>query len=360
MPNADSVREKLQLFVVDQANYNQLDVGDLGEIYPALKIAWGGTEADALVKNFLLNVLTHCTNVKSLLLGSMIPFNDILAAMQPALSKLQKIHIGHYAEPSEACIPKDVGKNDIHVVVNDLPEDQIKALLTTLGKTQKLICIYVIHFEAAMLDLSVLFKSNVVRVHVQQMSSEQVAWSVDNYVGNHPLMYLHLSSYNLQGHVKNLSRLLFKNLPDLIHLSLIKMPYRYSSDPLYIRLHCLHILETEISFLDIKWLSELPQLKELSIYDQDVQYVKYLPTLGSLQKLKVRYVMIGIFCKGLVDGRFPNLVDLELISSSSESNEKLFAKAKVPKLESVKLSYHRDWPFCGCPFVSNKGFPNQA
>ena len=52
--------------------------------------------------------------------------------------------------------------------------------------------------------------------------------------------------------------------------------------------------------------------------------------------------MIGIFCKGLLDGRFPNLVDLEPISSSSESNEKLFAKAKVPKLESVKLSYHRD------------------
>ena len=76
-----------------------------------------------------------------MVLGSKIPINDILAAIQPTLSKLQKIHIGNYAEPSEACIPKEVGENEIHVVVNDLSEDKIETLLTTLGKTQKLICL---------------------------------------------------------------------------------------------------------------------------------------------------------------------------------------------------------------------------
>ena len=74
-----------------------------------------------------------------------------------------------------------------------------------------------------MLDLSVLLTSNVVRVHVQQISREQVPWSVNGYVLRPSLKYFHLSSYNLQAHEKTLRTLSVRFLPDLIHLSLIKI-----------------------------------------------------------------------------------------------------------------------------------------
>ena len=343
--NAYSVREKLQLFVVDKANYNQLDLGDLGEIYPALKIAWGGTESDALVKNFLLNVLSRCTNVKFLTLDSKIPFNDILAAMQPTLRNICKIQIGDYTEPSEACIPKEVRKNEIHVVVNDLPEDQIETLLTTLGKTNKLICIYVIYFEAAMLDLAVLFRPKVVRVHVQQTSSDQVTWSVDDEINPClSLKYLHLSSYSLQAHEKTLTALSKGKLPNLSHLSFVKMQQFGDmmeflfNDP-WPKLPSLHILQTEISYQDMCHLAgfALRQLKELSISDPNLPF--QVPDLPSLQKLRVKYYTKGIFCQGLVKGKFPNVVDLELSSSNTGENDKLFAEADVPKLERLTLSH---------------------
>ena len=345
--DADSVMEKLQLFVVEKANNNQLDLSDFAEIYPALKTAWGGTEADILVKNFLLNVLTHCTNIKSLVLGSKIPINDILAAIQPTLSELQKIHIGDYAEPSEACIPKEVGENEIHVVVNDLSEDKIETLLTTLGKTQKLICIYVIYFEAAMLDLAVLFRSKVVRVHVQQTSSDQVTWSVDDEIYPCPsLKYLHLSSYSLQAHEKTLTALSKGKLPNLSHLSFVKMQQFGNmmeflfNDP-WPKLRSLHILQTEISYQDMCYLAAfaLRELKELSISDPNLPF--QVPDLPSLQKLRVKYYTKGIFCQGLVKGRFPSVVDLQLSSSYTGENDKLFAEADVPKLERLKLSHDR-------------------
>ena len=63
------------------------------------------------------------------------------------------------------------------------------------------------------------------------------------------------------------------------------IPYWHTNND-YKQLRCLHILETEMSEEDIECLSKLPELKELSIYDQDVKYVKYLPTLGSLTKVE--------------------------------------------------------------------------
>ena len=71
-----------------------------------------------------------------------------------------------------------------------------------------------------MLDLAVLFRSKVVRVHVQQTSSDQVTWSVDDEI--YPcrsLKYLHLSSYSLQAHEKTLTALSKGKLPNLSHLS---------------------------------------------------------------------------------------------------------------------------------------------
>ena len=129
MSNTNRIEEKLQLFVVDKADNYQLDLTDLVEMYPALKVALAKTEADALVDQFLVDVLRRCRNVKHLVLGSKFSFQDILVAMQPTLSNLRKINIGDYAEPTQACIPEDIGENEIHVVTNNLSDEQIETLL---------------------------------------------------------------------------------------------------------------------------------------------------------------------------------------------------------------------------------------
>ena len=97
------------------------------------------------------------------------------------------------------------------------------------------------------------------------------------------------------------------------------------------KLRSLHILQTEISYQDMCYLAAfaLRELKELSISDPNLPF--QVPDLPSLQKLRVKYYTKGIFCQGLVKGRFPSVVDLELSSSYTGENDKLFAEADVSK-----------------------------
>ena len=356
IPNPDIAKQALQKFVLKNIEHIQLGLSDFTEMYPALNIASERRNIDSLVKNFFLEVLSLCTKIKILVLNSKFPFLEILSKMKHQLATLTRIEIGDYAEPYQVGIPAVTREGELDIVLSNLTEDDIKELLTTLQEIQKTLCIYLLSSKTTMLDISILFKPEVGRIHIHQMG-DQIELLVENEIGPCPkLKHLHFSSPYLKHDEETFSAIASAvqkgHLPNISHLSLVGLSEVDGLLPILLEspwpnLQHLDLSETNFDQredFDCLRKHVFHKLTSLSIYDPDIAITSAESISGQLEKLQTLQLKYNgertAFCQSLSHGKLQNITGLKLLTSSYNI-DKVLPTLKIPHVTSLKLAHVR-------------------
>ena len=114
-----------------------MDFHDIGMVYPALDISLTQKEKDEIVMQLVLDALSDCRKVKEIILGSSHPVERVLSAVKSVWADLRRIHLGGFQSALPVDIVKDIGSDDLDVVIDNQEGSGLDQLLQVMQNSER-------------------------------------------------------------------------------------------------------------------------------------------------------------------------------------------------------------------------------
>ena len=167
--NRDTIYHKFRTLFLKRINYVQLDLKDFSSVYPSLlSLVFRYKDRNAL--RFLKEVLSMCTETRTLHLSPEFDVGEILPSMKSVFGNLTSIYLGDSSDPIFTDVLKEANPNEFNVFIQS--EAGFQELLDFLNASGRQYSMYCIGNQDSkpVIDLGKIAKPNVKKLFIHQIA----------------------------------------------------------------------------------------------------------------------------------------------------------------------------------------------
>ena len=178
----ESIHRILRLHVRGRIDVVQLDLHDIGMLYPVLDISLAHKNKDELVLQFLLEVLSDCKNVKEIFLGSDHPVERVLSSVKSVWAELKRIQLGTFENSLDIDVVRDIGYDGLDVVIDNQEGTALDELLKVLQTSERTYSIYFLGGGKSkpMIDFSLFARGQIRKFYIHQRNNPCALLAIAN------------------------------------------------------------------------------------------------------------------------------------------------------------------------------------
>ena len=139
-------------------------------LHSALDVSLTHKKKDEFVLQYLLEILSVCRNTKEIYLGSDLPIERVLSSAKPVWGQLKRIQLGSFQSALHVDVVKDIGSDDLDVVIDNQEGRGLEELLKGLQISERPFSIYFLGGGRSkpMIDFSLYAKGQIRKFYIHQ------------------------------------------------------------------------------------------------------------------------------------------------------------------------------------------------
>ena len=391
LKNAQNVGVRLQNYILERVDCVQLELSSVAKVYSALNVS---LDNDEMVLEFLLQTVSHCQNVKDLILAPNLSVKRILCQFKSKYQSLSSIRLASDDDEISVDVVSMFEAGDLSVIIHNESGQWVDDVLEFLGTIDREFSIYFLggNRSKPMIDLSTLLRPNIRRLYIRSsQKSDKSYLTVKQDIPlcaklTHLLLpesYCMIGEETVEALSKAVQNGMFPNLKHFtLHDSSLKLNKLFVSGCASLRelnskhklndeedKNCLKQLLPQLESLLVNGSSfasqfselQMPNMTCLRICNTDLLLEKALEgsTFPNLSKLDITW-FFDRFAEVLDRWKVKSLTDLSLAGENYDSRTFLLLSQSnvVQNLHHLSITDFKVEGRLFCLFSGRNGFPH--